>query len=65
MTQPKRDDTPSDTEFMRMAAAAAYAKLSPQTLRRMAAARRLRVLRPTARTVVIERRELDRLLRGE
>jgi excisionase family DNA binding protein len=61
----KKGTVNTDGEFFRLREACRYSRLGESTLRKAEAAGRIRFLRPTERTVLIERREIDRFLRGE
>jgi excisionase family DNA binding protein len=57
--------TASEARYLNYPSAARYAGMSEQTLRRLVAARRLKVYRPTgARLTVFDRAELDDYIHG-
>jgi excisionase family DNA binding protein len=53
-----------DSNYLRMVEAVRYCKLSEMTLRRLEDAGRLQFMRPTPRTLLIDRRDLDQFLQS-
>jgi excisionase family DNA binding protein len=52
------------SDFLNLKEAAAYARLSVQTLKRLEQAGRVRFLKPSPRRLIVDRAELDKYLRG-
>jgi excisionase family DNA binding protein len=61
----KRPAVNTEAEFFRMREACRYSRLGESTLRKAEAEGRIKFLRPTERIVLVEKREIDRFLRGE
>jgi excisionase family DNA binding protein len=61
----KKGSVKTDGEFFRLSEACRYSRLGETTLRKAAAEGKLRLLRPTMRTVLVEKSEIDRFLKGE
>jgi excisionase family DNA binding protein len=63
---PATTDQTQQARYLSLAGAAAWASVSIQTLRRWLTAERLRAYRPAgSRKVLIDRNELEQVIRGE